>query len=99
MVSNNFTSFWMVLISNFIFIYVVLMIKDPIPIGIVFTGLLYFSSKISNGGLNPAVAIAQYLNGDLETDLFIWLVIAQVLGGWCAYYFYQIMKNEAVAES
>lgn len=92
---NNFTAFWMELVASFILIYVILMVKEPIPIGIVFIGLLYFVNKFSNGALNPAATIAKYLNGDMETDLFIWLVIAQVLGGWCAYYFYQIMKSES----
>ena len=74
------------------------MIKEPIPVGIVLIGLLYFVGKFSNGALNPAVTIAQYLNGDIETDLFIWFIIAQVLGGFGAYYFYKIMNSD-VAES
>ena len=98
MVTNNFTAFWMELVATFIFVYVILMVKEPIPIGIVFIGLLYFV-KINNGALNPAVTIAQYLNGDIQSDSFIWLVIAQICGGFGAYYFYNIMKSETTESS
>ena len=97
MAVSNFTAFWMEIVATFIFVYIILMFKEPIPIGIIFIGLLYFV-KNSNGTLNPAVSLAEFLSGNIGTDRFIWLVIAEVIGGFGAYYFYNIMKAES-AES
>lgn len=88
------SAFWMELLASFIFVYVLLMVKEPIPVGLTLIGLLYFTNKFPNGAFNPAALIAQYLNGKMATDMFVWFVIAQVVGAFGAFYFYKIMNGE-----
>lgn len=90
---SNFTAFLIEFVGTFIFIYVILSINEPIPIGLAFTGLLYFN-KLTSGTYNPAATIATYLNQTINTERFIWFILAQVLGAFCAFYFYKILKND-----
>jgi glycerol uptake facilitator-like aquaporin len=91
----SITMFWMQFVGVFILVYVLLTIKEPIAIGIVVAGLMYFAHSFPNGAFNPAGTIAEYLSGEITSENFVWIIVAQVLGAFAAYYFYKIMKTES----
>ena len=57
--------------------------------------MIYFGGEISGGHFNPAVSIMFATKGDLSTTDTIIYIIAQILGGVCAYLFINnFMKNK-----
>lgn len=77
------------LVGTFVFISVILMTGEAIPIGIALTAAIYFGGSISGGHFNPAVSTAKLVNGDLTPQRFIMYVAAQILGGLTALFFYK----------
>lgn len=82
------------LISSFIFIYILLTFNDPITTGITLITLMYFTKKFFNGAFNPAGTIAQYLNGYLDNSMFLYMILAQILGAIIACYFYKMNRED-----
>jgi glycerol uptake facilitator-like aquaporin len=64
-------------------------IEKAFAVGIALTIVIIFGGNISGGYFNPAVSIMMLLNKDDEYRYkeCILYIIAQVLGGVCAYYF------------
>jgi len=48
---------------------------------------------LSGGHVNPAVSLAMYMNGDLNSSHLAGYVVAQLLGGASAYYAYTMSKR------
>ena len=77
-------------IGTFIFLSVILMTKgNPIAIGVALTSVIYFGSQISGGNYNPAVSIMMFAKGGLNGITTIGYIIAQIIGGLSALYFYK----------
>ena len=77
------------LVGTFVFISVILMTGEAIPIGIALVAAIYFGGSISGGHFNPAVSTAKLVNGDLTPKKWIIYVAAQILGGLVALLFYK----------
>ena len=78
------------LIGTFIFLSVILLTGEAIPIGLTLAAMIYWGGKISGGAFNPAVSLALYLNKKINAvDLFGYL-IAQFVGAVLAFYFFKL---------
>jgi aquaporin Z len=80
------------LIGTFIFLSVILMTGEAIPIGITLVAMIYWGGKISGGAFNPAVTLALYLNKKLNLVQFIGYMVAQFIGALFAFYFFKLKK-------
>lgn len=85
MLLKLFTEF----IGTFIFLSVIILTGEAIPIGLSLAVMIYFGGRISGGNFNPAVSTMFFAKGDLDVVTFIGYVIAQILGGLLALFFYR----------
>lgn len=83
------------LIGTFVFVSVILITGEAIPIGIALIAAIYFGGTISGGHFNPAVSTAKLVKGDLTPQKWVIYVAAQIIGGLVALLFYQsrLVKN------
>jgi len=68
----------------------------PLAIGAVLMVMVYAGGHISGGHYNPAVSLACAIRGALEWKQFIPYVLAQVLGGVLAVYFFKLMAEGSI---
>ena len=80
------------LIGTFIFLSIILITGEAIPIGIALAAMIYWGGKISGGAFNPAVTLALYLNKKLNAVQSLGYVIAQLIGAVMAFYFFKLKK-------
>ncbi len=78
------------LIGTFIFLSVILITGEAIPIGLTLAAMIYWGGKISGGAFNPAVTLALYLNKKLNTVQLVGYMIAQFIGAVLAFYFFKL---------
>jgi aquaporin Z len=78
------------LIGTFIFLSVILITGEAIPIAIALAAMIYWGGKISGGAFNPAVTLALYLNKKLNTVQLVGYMIAQFIGAVLAFYFFKL---------
>jgi aquaporin Z len=80
-------------LGSFFFILVILMSGgNPLVIGAALAITVGLIGGISGAHVNPAVSVAQYLQGSLHpTDLFAF-VFVQLVGGASAFYAYRYAK-------
>lgn len=78
------------LIGTFIFLSVILITGEAIPIGLTLAAMIYWGGKISGGAFNPAVTLALYLNKKLNTVQLAGYMIAQFIGAILAFYFFKL---------
>ena len=78
--------------GTFSLISVILSIGNPISISIAISiallAMIYFGESIIRGHFNPAVTSIFFAKGDIESIDAILYIVAQILGGLCAYLFY-----------
>ncbi len=65
----------------------------PLAIGIALIAVIQFGGIISGGHFNPAVSVMMNLNNALSNSQLILYIIAQVLGGIAALYFFNLHKK------
>ena len=80
------------LVGTFIFLSVILMTGEAIPIGLTLAAMIYWGGKISGGAFNPAVSLALYLNKKLNSVQLVGYMIAQFVGALLAFYFFKLKK-------
>jgi aquaporin Z len=80
------------LVGTFFFLGVILATGEAIPIGIALAAAIFLTAKVSGGHLNPAVSTMLFAKGQIDMMTFISYVIAQVLGGLLALFFYTYIK-------
>ena len=78
------------LIGTFIFLSVILITGEAIPIAIALAAMIYWGGKISGGAFNPAVTLALYLNKKLNVVQLLGYMIAQFIGAVLAFYFFKL---------
>lgn len=76
-------------IGTFIFLSVILVSGEAIPIAIALAAVIFFAAKISGANVNPAISIMLLAKGDLDLLTTVGYIIAQVLGGLVALIFYK----------
>ncbi len=66
---------------------------NPLIVGGSLALVVFLISSVSGGHVNPAVSLANYMNGSLRpVDLFSY-VFAQLLGGTGAYFAYKMVNQ------
>jgi|UniRef100_A0A6C0ET98 aquaporin Z len=77
-------------IGTFIFLSVILITGEAIPIGLTLAAMIYWGGKISGGAFNPAVSLALYLNKKINVLQMSGYMLAEFLGALLAFYFFKI---------
>lgn len=78
-------------LGSFFFILVILMSGgNPLVIGGALAVTVMLIGGISGAHVNPAVSLAQYLQGSLRPNDLLVYVALQLLGGVSAYYAYRM---------
>jgi glycerol uptake facilitator-like aquaporin len=68
------------LVGTFIFVSIILITGNPIAIAVGLLAVIYFTSSLSKGSLNPAVSISLFCRGDLNLSKLFIYILAEVLG-------------------
>ena len=76
------------LLGTFFFLSVILATGEAIPIAIALGAAIFMTAKVSGGHLNPAVSTMMFAKGAIDSSTYISYVIAQVIGGLLALYFF-----------
>lgn len=82
-------------IGTFLFIAVVLTKGKAIPIAIALAAVIYFGSNTSKTSFNPAISVAQYGLGDLNKSEFMVYIVAELVAGLAALYWYLHTKKDS----
>ena len=67
-----------------LFLLVILLTGQAIPIGLALMAVIMLGGKVSGGHFNPAVSVMMWRKGSLKMSDLAPYVIAQVLGGLVA---------------
>jgi aquaporin Z len=90
----DFVKYGIEFLGTFLFLSVILSTGNPIAIAVALLAMIYFGGSISGGHFNPAVTSMFFAKGDIESTDAVMYIVAQVLGGICAYLFYdKVVKN------
>ena len=81
-------------IGTFIFLLVILVVGQPIPIVIGLLAAILAFGSISGGHMNPAVSTMMLAKGDIDILTYILYVIAQVLGGLAALLWWTLTRKQ-----
>ncbi len=71
-------------VGTFVFLSVILATGQALPIGVALAAVIFMTSKVSGGHVNPAVSIMTYANGGMSVTDLVTYIVAQILGGLCA---------------
>jgi glycerol uptake facilitator-like aquaporin len=97
--ADYLAQFLVELVGTFIFLVVVISTGNPIAIGLVLIGLIFFALWISGGYFNPAITLLGFLNNSLDGTQFVLFLIAQFCGGILAYLFYYYFLKSKIETS
>jgi glycerol uptake facilitator-like aquaporin len=92
--STNVQVFIAEMLGTFFFLSVILATGEVIPIAIALAAAIFLTAKISGGHLNPAVSLMFNIKGDIDTTGLANRVVAQLLGGILAYYFWKFNQSK-----
>jgi aquaporin Z len=91
---DNLVKYGVEFLGTFFFLSVILATGNPISIAVALLAMIYFGGHISGGHFNPAVTTMFLARGEMKESDALMYIIAQVLGGVCAYLFYdKVVKN------
>lgn len=71
-------------IGTFVFLLVILVVGQPIPIVVGLLAAILAFGNLSGGHFNPAVSTMMLAKGDISVGVYLMYVVAQVLGGLAA---------------
>lgn len=71
--------------ASFVLVLVILGVGYSLAVGATLAGIVYFLSTTSGGHVNPAVSLAMWLRGAIDTEKFISYIVAQCAGAATAY--------------
>ncbi len=74
-------------IGTFLFLSVILVSGQPLPVAITLAAVLYFGAKTSGGHFNPAVSTMFFAKGDINLNTLLGYVLVQVVAGITALHF------------
>ena len=72
-------------IGALILIFMIIVTKNPLMIGLTLTTIIIIGEKISGGHFNPAVSVAMYYLGKLNIDDLLPYIVAHICGGLVGY--------------
>ena len=80
-------------LGTFIFLSVILITGQAIPIGLALAAMVYWGGNISGGAFNPAVAFALFLKKNIKSVQLVGYIIAEILGAISAFHFFKYTKQ------
>lgn len=81
-------------IGTFLFLFVILQQSEPIAIAVALLAVIYAFGSISGGHFNPAVTVMMGMHNKIELADAIVYIVAQVLGGMCAFLLYKHIETK-----
>lgn len=72
-------------IGTLILIFMIIVTKNPLMIGLTLTTIIIIGEKISGGHFNPAVSVAMLYLGKLNISDLLPYIVAQICGGLVGY--------------
>jgi glycerol uptake facilitator-like aquaporin len=72
-----------------IFVLVILIVGQPMAIGVVLVAVIYIAANVSGAHFNPAVSVMMYFNDRLSSKDLIGYITAQILGALVALWIYK----------
>jgi aquaporin Z len=84
--------YWMEFIGAMFLVLVIALSGNPIAIGAVLMVMVYMGGHISGGHYNPAVTLAVWMRGKLESDKVFKYMGSQVAGAFVAAFIYYLLK-------
>jgi glycerol uptake facilitator-like aquaporin len=85
---QGFTEF----LGTFLLVAVILTKGRALAIGIMLIAIIYFGAKYSKTSYNPAASAALFGRGDIDSKELVVYIVAEVLGGIAALYWYNLQK-------
>lgn len=82
-------------LGTFFFLSVILAVGEPIPIAIALLAAIYAFGAISGGHFNPAVSTMMLAKGNIDLLTYGLYVVAQILGGLFALFWFSNTSNKA----
>jgi aquaporin Z len=80
-------------LGTFLFLFVILEQSQPIAIAVALLAVIYAFGSISGGHFNPAVTVMMGMHNKIEIVDAIVYIVAQVLGGICAFLLYKHVES------
>lgn len=81
-------------IGTFVFLSVIILTGEAIPIALSLGTVIFFGGKISGGHFNPAVSTMFFVKGGIDLTTYISYIIVQIFAGLCALYWYKNAYNK-----
>lgn len=81
----NIQNYLVEFIGTLILLFMIIVTKNPLMIGLTLTTIIIIGQNISGGHYNPAVSIVMYYLGKLNIDDLLPYIVAQICGGLVAY--------------
>lgn len=81
-------------IGTFFFLSTILAVGQPIAVAAGLLAAVYAFGGVSGGHFNPAVTTMMLAKGEVDVMTFLYYIIAQVLGGLAALFWYQSTKSK-----
>lgn len=79
-------------LATFLFVLVILVSHGhPVIVGAALGLVVFLTTSMSGGHLNPAVSVAMWLHQKLQTSELMAYIAAQIMGGASAYYAYKMI--------
>lgn len=75
-------------VGTFVFLSVILSTGSAIPIAVALAAVIFFGGAVSGGHFNPAVSTMMWLKGAINAEKWAVYVIAQILGGLVALWWF-----------
>ena len=89
--------YMMELIGTFFLTVAISLTGNPIAIGLMLMAMIYVGSHISGGHYNPALTLATWIRGKINTNDTIAYMVAQTVGALLAVWVFMMITNTVYA--
>ena len=79
-------------LGTFILLSVIMIVGEPIAIGIALVAAIYLCRKVTGSHFNPAVNFMLFLDNELSTTQLVGQTVAQLLAAVAALSYYKYIK-------
>ena len=79
-------------LGTFILLSVIMIVGEPIAIGIALVAAIYLCRKVTGSHFNPAVNFMLFLDNKLSTTQLVGQTVAQLLAAVAALSYYKYLK-------
>ena len=80
-------------IGTFIFVSVILLTGQPIPIAVALLATIFFAGPVSGGHMNPVVSFVSAMKGTIPWTTMAFYIAAQLVAGVCALFWFKAVTR------